>query len=287
MSAVFAESGTLAAAILEEAERRQLGMSTFVAGGNQADVGPADMLSFWADDEGTAAALLYTRSSVLTTRLVRAARTAALRKPVAVLGRVLLSATGDTMETGRLVEALTRQTGVISVGTLEQLFDLGRILADQPVPAGRGVVVVGNSDGAVALAADACRGSGLRLVDLASGDTAALTRALENPVNLTFRATPQDYSDALSAATAHPEVDMVVVVHTPPRLQQSPEVIEAVVAASAAAPEVTFAATMLGAAQTPRIGGPGHWVPVFSFPEHAARGTREACQLRGMDRDQP
>ncbi len=285
--ALLAESGTLAAAILEEAERRQLGMSTFVAGGNQADVGPADMLSFWADDDATSAVLLYLRSSGLPTRLVRAARSAALRKPVAVLGQVFLGASGDEVETRRRVEALTRQTGVISVGTLEQLFDIGRLLAEQPVPGGRGVVVVGNSDGAVAIAADACRGSGLTLVDLESADSPTSAgvhqrdRSLQNPVNLTYRATAEDYAEVLATISSRPDVHSVLVVHTPPRMQQAPDVARAVVAASAAAEKVTFAATMLGAADTPRVGDGDHFVPVFSFPEHAARALGRLANYRG------
>ena len=165
--AVLAQSGTLAAAILQEAERTQLGMSTFVAGGNQADVGTADMLSYWAEDDATDAVLLYLRSSGLPSRLVRAVRSAALRKPVAIVGMAFFGGTGDALEASRRMGALARQTGVIDVGTLEELFDIGRLANGQPLPSGRGVAVVGNSDGAVRMAADACRSSGLELVDLA------------------------------------------------------------------------------------------------------------------------
>ena len=76
----------------------------------------------------------------------------------------------------RRTDAVFRQTGVISVGTLEQLFDLGRIMADQPAPRGRGVAVIGNSDGALALAADACAGAGLDLVPLRESGTTERTR---------------------------------------------------------------------------------------------------------------
>ena len=261
---MLAESGTLAAALLEEAERRRLGISTFIAGGNDADVGAADMLSYWAEDERTDATLLYMRSSGIPTRLVRAARAASLRKPVALLGQVFLRA-ADASETRRRVEALTRQTGVISVGTLEQLFDIGRLLADQPVPQGSGVALVGNSEGAVGMAADACRGAGLEVVDL--DGTAG---GLRNPVNLSYRAEPEDFAEALGAVASADAVHSVLAVHTPPRMVGSAEVASAVLEASRAHPEVTFAATMLASAEVPRIGDGDHGVPVFAFPEHAA-----------------
>jgi acyl-CoA synthetase (NDP forming)/RimJ/RimL family protein N-acetyltransferase len=285
--AMLAGSGTLAAALLEEAERRQLGLSTFVEGGNEADVGPADMLSFWADDPGSDAVLLYMRSSGIPTRLVRAAHAASLRKPVALLGRVFLNA-ADAAETQRRVEALTRQTGVISVGTLEQLFDIGRLCADQPVPRGRGVAVIGNSEGAVGMAADACRGAGLEVVAL--GGSATGWEGLSNPVNLTYRAEPEDFRRALDAVAADEAVHSVLLVYTPPRMVGSIEVAEAVVEASRAHPDVTFAATMLGSADAPRIGDNSHRVPVFAFPEHAALAMGRLAEYRAWTespRDNP
>jgi hypothetical protein len=155
-----------------------------------------------------------------------------------------------------------RQTGVISVDTLEQLFDVGRVVADQPVPQGHGVVVVGNSDGAVALTADACAHAGLDLVG--------------SPIDLRFTADATAFAEVLGGATADPSVHAVIVVSTPPRLDWDEEIGDAVLAASAAAPHVTFAATMLGAAGRSRLvrtepDGTETAVPIFRFPEDAAR----------------
>lgn len=279
--AMMAESGSLAAAVIDHAERMHLGVSTFVAAGNPADVGPADMLSYWSDDDSSDAVLLYLRSSGLPPRLVRAARTASLAKPVAVLGKVLV--TGDEADRAgarRRIQALTRQTGVIDVGTIEQLFDIGRLLSDQPAPVGPGVAVVGNSDGAIAIAADACRGAGLLVVDPISArnsaevtalDPAAAGSPLADPVDLGMGAGPEQYRDALSVAAADPRVHAVIVVHTPLGQGETDEVARVVVEASAGAPRLCFTATMMGANQVPRlVGEGGHGVPLFPFPEHAA-----------------
>lgn len=263
---MLAESGTLAAAILEESERHQMGVSTFVAGGRSIDVGATDMLSYWTGDESSRSVLLYLRSAGLGPRFLRAARAASLVKPVAVLGHLLVGAGGDTGLTRRRIAALGRQTGIISVGTVEQLLDIGRLLADQPIPAGRGVTVVGNSDGAVALAVDACVGSGL----------------VGRGVTLSFRASPDDYRTAIEDACNDPSVDSILVVHSPPRLSRSEEVSEVIATASADHPRICFATAMLGAADAPRISdrdGSGH-VPVFTFPEHAARAMGRLAGYR-------
>lgn len=290
--AILAESGTLAAAILDESERHQMGVSTFVAGGRSLDVGATDMLSFWTEDESSNSVLLYLRSAGLGSKLLRAARAASLTKPVAVLGHLLVGAGGDIGLTRRRIAALNRQTGIISVGTVEQLLDIGRILADQPVPGGRGVAVVGNSEGAVALAADACVGSGLVVMPRGrdvTEDTIDAGRLVVDGdgvpgrgVTLSFRASPGDYGSALTEVCADPSVSSVIVVHSPPRLSRSDEVSEVIANTSREHPRICFAAAMLGAGDAPRVSDrvASRHVPVFEFPEHAARAMGRLAGYR-------
>jgi acyl-CoA synthetase (NDP forming)/GNAT superfamily N-acetyltransferase len=280
--AVMSEAGTLGAAIADQAERTHLGVSTFVAAGNRSDLGAADLLSYWADDEATEGVLLYLRSSALPPRLVRAARAASMEKPVAVLGDVLVGGAGtDRGAARRRIEALVRQTGVIDVGTLEQLFDIGRLLSDQPAPAGVGVAVVGNSHGAVAVAADACRGAGLDVVDPLEPAVGTSAGPLHNPADLTMSATAEDYARVLEVVTADPRVASVIVVHAPLLGQPSEEVVAAIAGASERAREVCFAAIVLAVHDAPRLSSStGHGVPVFRFPEHAARAMGRLVDYR-------
>jgi acyl-CoA synthetase (NDP forming)/RimJ/RimL family protein N-acetyltransferase len=284
---MLAESGALAGSILEHAERTGLGLSTFVAAGSPSDVTAADLLSYWTEDGGTAGVLLYLAARRLPSRFVRAARAASLAKPVAVLHTSVGPRSGPRRRTlppsrdeDRLIEAMFRQTGVISVGTLEQLFDLGRVLADQPSPAGRGVAVVGTSEGAVTLAADACTGAGLEVVRV--GGTTRAGRAWSNPADLGFSPSPEDLAEVLDGVAAHPEVASVVVVHAPLVPSPDDEVPRAVLEASRRHPAVTFTATVLGAGAATRLvlDEDGTAVPMFSFPEHAARALGRLAAYR-------
>ena len=49
----FAQSGALGVAVLGEAARRGIGVSTFVSAGNRADVSGNDLLQFWETDPST------------------------------------------------------------------------------------------------------------------------------------------------------------------------------------------------------------------------------------------
>lgn len=272
--ALLAEAGTLSAAIVDHAGRMELGVSTMVAAGNRADVSATDLLSYWTDDENTTAVLMYLASRNLRPRFVRAARAASRQMPVVALHPSAAVGAGDPRgsDAARRAQALFRQTGVIRVATLEQLFDVGRVVVDQPVPGGGGVVVLGNSDGAVRLAADACRGAGLDVVPVEVESVSGGT--LRNPVNLGYTADAEAFRAALNQVTVDPRVHSVIVVYTPPRLAWDEDVVDVILDASAAAPDVTFAATMLGAAGRARLTrareGVTTSVPIFRFPEDAA-----------------
>jgi len=284
---MLTEAGTLAAAIIDHAARIELGISTFVAGGNRADITSSDLLSYWVEDERTDAVLLSLATRDLLPRFVRAARATSLVKPVAALHTLLAQpgTRGPGPEGARRAQAMFRQTGVISVGTLEQLFDLGRILAEQPVPMGAGVAVVGNSDGAVMLGADACVAGGLELVDVTLARSSG--GPVTNPIDLSHRATAADFAHALEVVAGDPRVDSVLVIYTPPRLELDADVVEVILAASAAHPEVTFVSTMLGAAGRGRLvpeRGDGPAVPIFRFPEDAAHALGRLAGYRSWRR---
>jgi acyl-CoA synthetase (NDP forming)/RimJ/RimL family protein N-acetyltransferase len=287
---MLTEAGLLSAAIVGHAVVNELGLSTFVAAGNRADVAATDLLSYWIEDERTDAVLLYLAARALPPRFVRAARAASMDMPVAALHTALSGASeragrsrAASTAAERRAQAVFRQTGVISVSTLGQLFDLGRVLADQPVPEGRGVAVVGNSRGAVSLAADACVAAGLELAEVVVDGLE--DRAARNPIDLTFRAEALDYARVLGQVTADPRVHSVVVIHTPPRLEMDTDVVSAMLAASEAVPEVTFVATVLGTQGVGRlVGAGGRAVPAFPFPEDAVHALGRLAAYRSWRR---
>lgn len=273
--AVFSETGTLAAAMIEHALRTDMGVSSFVASGNRVDVTATDFLSYWVGDDDTDAVLLSLTAQDLVPRFVRAARATSLHKPVAALN-TSGSIHGSRRRPdglGRRARAMFRQTGVIGVSSLEQLFDLGRVLAEQPVPAGSRAAVVGNSDGALMLASGACRGAGLDLVDLGPLDLPEGSRTSPGVVDLTFRATADDFAHAMSAVAESGRVDALLVVYTPPSLEPDPGVNAAILEVGDRYRDLTLVATMFGSRDQKLLRGPTEGaasVPVFTFPEDAA-----------------
>lgn len=204
----FCQSGALGVAILEKVGRRGLGLSSFVSAGNRADVSGNDLLQYWEEDESTEVVLLYLESIGNPRKFSRIARRVSRRKPVIAVrsGRTLQGvpmghAVRTTAAPQAAVDAMFRQAGVIQVDTLDELFDVAQLVAHQPLPKGRRVAVVGNSDALGLLAADAAASVGLL-----AGE----------PVALGSDASAEDFEEALDAAIDDPGVDSVVAVYIPP-----------------------------------------------------------------------
>jgi len=199
------QSGALGLAILDYATHLNLGISTFVSVGNKADIAGNDLLLFWEDDPNTDVILLYLESFGNPRRFSRIARRITKKKPIVAVksGRTSAGARAASSHTGSLAsldvaaDALFRQAGVIRVSTLEELFDVTALLANQPVPRGDRVAVVTNAGGPAILAVDALESQGLSVPELSEGlqdklrsflsDDAAVT----NPVDMIAAAGPE------------------------------------------------------------------------------------------------
>src|SRR5436190_1051634 len=204
----FCQSGALGSAILEKVKNRGLGISTFVSAGNRADVSGNDLLQYWEEDESTEVVMMYLESIGNPRKFSRIARRVSLRKPIVAVrsGRTTQGVPmGHTVRQisapQAAVDAMFRQAGIIQVDTLEDMFDVAQLLAHQPLPRGRRVAIVGNSDALVLLAADAASAVGL-----------VVTRS----VALGSDATAEDFEDAIDEAIDDPEVDSVIAVYIPP-----------------------------------------------------------------------
>ena len=274
----FCQSGALGSAILEKVQNRGLGLSTFVSAGNRADVSGNDLLQYWEEDESTEVVMMYLESLGNPRKFSRIARRVSLRKPIVAVrsgrttqGVPMGHAVRKIAAPPQAVDAMFRQAGVIQVDTLEDMFDVAQLLAHQPLPRGRRVAIVGNSDALGLLAADAAAGSGL---------------VVNRQIPLPAEPTAEDFEDALDAAIDDPEVDAVVAVYIPP-LSVSGEDIANVLAAVGEQSDKPLVSSFLGAEGVPELlrvpdvagstAGRGS-VPSYSSVESAVRALARVVE---------
>ena len=289
------QSGALGLAIVDYANQLGLGLSSFVSVGNKADISANDLLGYWQDDPDTDLVLLYLESFGNPRKFARFARRLARSKPVVAVkaGRTVAGARATGSHTGALlaasdvpVDALFRQAGVIRTDTLSELFDVGKLLAAQPAPAGRRVAIVTNAGGPGILCADACEAAGLRVPAFSSGLRSRLAAVLPtaaasgNPVDLLAAAPPERYQQAIELVASSGEADAVIVIHIPPLAgrHRAGEVAAAIHQAVEQAPaQVTFLAVMMRSGDAPaELRCDSRPVPCYQFPEEAAKALARA-----------
>jgi len=260
----LSQSGSLATALLARAGLFGLGFSSVVVVGDKADLSANDLLQYWGQDEATRVVALYLQSFGNPRKFSRIARRVSRTKPIVAVksGRAPVDRTGEEWPDDML-DALMRQTGVIRVDTTEELLDVARVLASQPVPAGRRVAVVANAGGPAVVAADACAGGGLEVTE-----TVVLERRAEAEV----------WAGAVVDVLTD-GADAVVVVWADGTDVASGPVLKAVGAAAARAGKPIVATTV---GREPTVGA----VPTFTFPERAARSLGRVAAY-GAWRDRP
>jgi len=258
--------------------------------GNKADVSANDLLLYWEGDPSTDVILLYLESFGHPRRFARISRRVNYKKPIVVVksGRSLAGARAASSHTGSMasgevaVSALFRQTGMIRTDTLEELFEVATLLANQPLPAGRRVGVLTNAGGPGILAADALSADGLELplfspemqeklrVGLAAEASAG------NPVDMIASASPDQYKACLKELLASDEIDSVMVIYIPTAPRASRDVEQAMADVVA---EGTNGKTVLAVFMQADDGDLGPIdrgeirIPTYSFPEPAAPGS--------------
>ncbi|MEO5853163.1 MAG: GNAT family N-acetyltransferase [Nocardioides sp.] len=240
----FCQSGALGSAILKKVYNRGLGLSTFVSAGNRADLSGNDLLQYWEEDDSTEVVLLYLESIGNPRKFSRIARRVSRRKPVVAVrsgrttqGVPMGHAVRKIGAPPQAVDAMFRQAGVIQVDTLDEMFDVAQLVAHQPLPHGRRIAVVGNSDALGLLATDAAAAVGL---------------VVNRSVSLGPDAGAEDFEDALDAAIDDPDVDSVVAVYIPPLNVSGVEVAN-VFAAVGEQSEKPLVTTFLGAEGVPEL----------------------------------
>ncbi len=262
----FCQSGALGIAVLGEAARRGLGVSSFVSAGNRADVSGNDLLQYWEADPATEIALLYLESFGNPRKFARIARRFARHKPIVAVksgrGSMVAGLQHTSVEVPEAsVQALFEASGVIRTETLAELFDVALLLVTQPLPEGNRVAVVGHSTalGMLVLDALATAGMGLaRLVDVGSEASAA------------------DFGIALREALAAPDVDAVVTIFVPPPRRGQENAVAEELRNAVAGQQKPVLSTFLGFDGVPSaLAAPGPLAPMrgsipsYSSPERA------------------
>lgn len=284
--AFASQSGALCAAILDFARGEKIGFSKFVSMGNKADVNENDLLEYMGTDPQTRVILLYVEDIIDGRKFVEVASHITEKKPIIAVkagvtpegARAASSHTGALAGSDEAYDAILRQSGVLRVESVSELFDYARAFAEQPLPNGNRVAIITNGGGPGIMATDACIRYGLQIAQFSEKTKKQLRAGLpkaasvNNPVDIVGDAQADRYEVALRAALWDENVDCGLVMLTPQAMVDIKKIGETI-ATIAPKSGKTVVGCLMGLVDV----SPGievlekNGIPHYSFPEAAVR----------------
>ncbi len=278
----LSQSGAVLGGIVDLVKDKGIGFAHFSSLGNEADVTETDMIEYLGDDPHTKVIAAYVEQIKDGARFIKVANKVSRKKPIVLIkaGKTSAGARAVSSHTGSLAgahsayQAAFRQSGVIEVQNLNDLFDVSQALALQPLPNGNRVAILTNSGGPAALASDSLAMHGLRMADLSTETQAKLREGLNpsaqvaNPVDMLGGAEPADYEAAMNLVVLDFAVDIVVVILVPQSLVNPVEGARSVIRV-ASKTQKTVLACFIGdptVAEPRRVLHANH-VPMVVYPE--------------------
>lgn len=222
------QSGALGAYWLDMVFQRGIGVSSWIATGNEAGVTVADAIHHMAHDPQTRVIGCYIediKDGAAFRDAVLAAQGAG--KPVLLIkaGRSSTGAAAAASHTGALAgedaryQALFDQIGIVRVNSLSEMVAAARLLLMQPVTAGRRVGIVTVSGGAGVMLADDLDAAGFDVPPFDADTGARVDAALpgyvsaNNPLDVTggVAGDPGIFRQVLAALGSAPDHDIFVL----------------------------------------------------------------------------
>lgn len=235
---LISQSGAICAAILDWAKEKEIGFSSVISLGNMLDLDFSNILDYLAADPKTESILLYVEGIKQARHFLSSIKTAARMKPVVVVkggrfqqgSRAALSHTGAIVGRDDAFDAALKRAGAVRVMSIQQIFSAAQILSSKYRAKGNRLAIVTNGGGAGVMAADKAEELQISIPTFEQNTTDKLNETLpnnwshQNPVDILGDATPERYSNAISACMNDHNVDGLVSILVPVAMSK-PEIV--------------------------------------------------------------
>lgn len=221
------QSGAIGAAITDIATEQHHKFSKFVSYGNATDVDESDLLEEISEDKNTKVICLYLEGVKDGEKFYKTLMNVARKKPIVALkgglsaagSQAALSHTGSLAGAREVYEGIFKQTGVIQVETLEEMFDVASIIEKGLVFKGGKTLVMTNGGGYGILSTDyISQTKHLSMAQLSKKTVQELRKAfpphvnVHNPLDLVGDATTDRYRVALEICVQDEGIDAILLI---------------------------------------------------------------------------
>ncbi len=285
--ALICQSGTIAAALGDRADKEGIGIAGLVALGNRCDIDESDLIEFFGADPNTDVIAVYLEGIRDGKKFMEVGKRVGKIKPVLVLkggrterGRKAAeSHTKSIAGRGEIFDAALRKVGFEKVESIDELYDCAKVLAAEKKRPGKRVQVLTSSGGSGIVAVDILEELGLDVAPLSEAGRKRLAETLPshcvigNPLDLTGDTPAERYKEAvLALAETEPEIDLYLLIFGDPIPRATENCTEI-----KAAVDRPLVACYIGGGEVEEVEFKqmnSLKIPTFPTPERAARAAR-------------
>ncbi|MCA9383214.1 acetate--CoA ligase family protein, partial [Candidatus Dojkabacteria bacterium] len=181
------------------------------------------------------AIMMYLEDFVDGNKFFKLAQQVTAKKPIILLKpgtsseakKAISSHTGSIAQDSKIVKTALTQSGCLQVETVEELFDITKLLSWQPALRGNNIAVVTNAGGVGIQTVDDLERNGLNVTTLDKATEKELASELpkeaniHNPIDVLGDALADRYKEVLNTVMEDKNVDGILVILTPQQVTQS------------------------------------------------------------------
>lgn len=233
----ISQSGAIITTVLDWSISRRIGFSSVISVGNQTDMGFLEYLQVLDQDPQTYAVILYVEEIRDGKAFLEYAEGMRGRKPVIALksgssvrGREAASShTGSLAGSYETYIAAFKQAGVIPAYSLEEAFDVARLVVSEGYPKGKRTIILTNAGGFGVLASDYAEINGLEMINIPDEVIEDLNKILpeswshKNPVDLLGDSNASRFARVFDVMIKHQNLWDIAVVITAPVAMMDPK----------------------------------------------------------------
>lgn len=227
--ALISQSGAICTAILDLAEKDDLGFSYAISVGNKCDISETTLLPYLLQDENTKVIGAYLEDMLYGRKLLNRYCESRNSKPFIVIKpgtsaagkKAIGSHTGAIMGSTISLTTSLAQFGIIQAESLNEFYHLLQCFSQCKPMLGENVIIVTNAGGPGILATDSIVEAGLSLAQISDASRNSLVTVLpteasiRNPIDILGDAKADRFQKALSILSTEDNVDAILVIITP------------------------------------------------------------------------
>jgi acetyl coenzyme A synthetase (ADP forming)-like protein len=228
--AFISQSGAVITTTVDWSIAEEIGLSSVISVGNQADLEFEDFMLMADSDPNTKSIVLYIEEIKNGRQFFEISRKISDIKPIIALKsgssalgkRAASSHTGSLAGSYAVYQAAFRQAGIISVHSLREAFNVAELLASEGYPAGRRAIIVTSAGGFAVLSSDYAEENGVEVVRLPDTILDELNAILPfawsrgNPIDMVGDAGVDRYARIFDILIRHQDLwDVAFVIAVP------------------------------------------------------------------------